>query len=176
MVSNVVLVSSVFAVVLTVVLVSLGMHLYSRSKGSVSIVLDKYEFSPGETITGKIHIKAKKPIEAKSLNVTLRGVMKSSSSSITICGSNKQKNKEKEIFSFNQQILGVKNFTIGESDYSFTIKIPQNVLKNAEGFAGAVVNTIKLISGDTRSVYWYVDASLDIPGFDLSKSVQINVV
>lgn len=174
MVSDMVLVSSVFAVVLTAVLVSLSMYLYSRSKGSVSIVLDKYEFSPGETIKGKVVLKIKKPIQAKSLTVGLRGVMKSSSS-ITM-GSSKQKQKDKEIFSFSQPISMAKNYIIGESEQSFTIKIPQNVLKNAEGFAGAIVNTIKLISGDTRSVYWYVDARLDIPGFDLSNTVQINVV
>jgi hypothetical protein len=176
MVSEQVIVIGVFSIVIPIILIALGLFLYSKTKGNIKILLERTQFSPGETIKGKIHLQAKKPIEVKSLNVTLRGVMKSSPSSITIGGSNKQKNKEKEIFSFNQQIFGVKNFTIGESDHSFTIKIPANVLKNAEGFAGALVNTIKLISGDTRSVYWYVDARLDIPGFDLSDRVQINIV
>jgi len=175
MVSDVILVSSVFAIVLTVVLVSLGFFLYSRTKGKITIELDKYSFSPGETLTGKVKLIIKKPSESKSLKVGLRGVLKSSSSNITTSNSN-QKQNNKEIFSFSQPIEGARNYAIGEKEYPFSIKIPQNVLKNADGFAGAVVNTIKLISGDTRSVYWYVDTSLDIPGFDLSKSVQINVV
>ena len=143
----------------------------AKSKGKIEIVLDKFEFVPGEAVTGKVILKLKKPVEANSLNVGIVGERKIQHFS----GSNYSSRKQ-VIFDFKKPLSG-KGVYSGEHEIPFQILIPRNIFENQifSGIAGKMVNSAMFLTGNYTKVDWYVRANLDIPGVDIKKSVRINI-
>ncbi|MBM3233818.1 hypothetical protein FJZ19_01860 [Candidatus Pacearchaeota archaeon] len=149
-------------------------------KGSVDIQLDKYDFSPGDTVSGKAVFTLKKVVHARGAKVRLIGVKKETK----IGGSalfNSKTNVNKSmgyVFDFVQPLSGEKDYS-GNFTYNFKIKIPKNVLTQSdigEGIAGTIIKSAQILSGVSSQIKWYVVAFLDVPmGIDVSKKVQINV-
>ncbi|MCK4491033.1 MAG: hypothetical protein KAU03_00310, partial [Candidatus Altiarchaeales archaeon] len=52
---------------------------FGLSKGDIEISLEKYNFSPGDTIKGKVSLKLKKPVNAKQLRLVFVGEKTTSS-------------------------------------------------------------------------------------------------
>ena len=46
---------------------------YLGLEKQIDVTLDKYDYAPGETITGKAILKLKNPTEARQLRVELMG-------------------------------------------------------------------------------------------------------
>ena len=171
------------------------------SRGDLEVALDKYQFSPGDTVSGKVTLKLKKPTQANKITISVtgektittnrsRGVgigngvsigfgSQNSSSSMT----NMPETQTEKIFSFELPLDGSKEYTEGE--YPFSIKLPADIVQpqtpaNIGGAAGAVAQVINAVSsmsgGTTVRTEWYVEAQLDIPGaIDMRKKVVINV-
>jgi hypothetical protein len=134
-------------------------------KGKIEIFIEKYQFSPGDTIKGKISMKLKKPVHARALKVGLIGEKWGPSS--------RGGSATYYVFKFEMPLDYEKDYLEGE--YEFEIKIPVDILESAPGgLAGEVLKSYRFLSGMRTS--WYVEAKLDIPsGLDVSKQVQVNI-
>lgn len=144
------------------------------SRGDVLIQLPKYNYSPGEVITGTMTIKLKKPIHANSVNVRLLGEEK-----VTQRMGGNTSTRTNIIFDFDQPLDGEKDYPPKTPlTYNFQIQIPANIgqqpienetLKTVVGVAQALGGTRKIIK-------WTIIGRLDIPkAIDLRKRVQVNI-
>jgi hypothetical protein len=145
-------------------------------RGKIEIILDKYNFSPGETISGKANFKLNKIVHARGAKIRVFGVKKEVKINKAVFGnSGKLNHGQGFIFDFTQPLDNEKDYS-GEFSYEFKVTIPSNVLTNISGVMGSLVNSLQMLSGVSSSIKWYVVAYLDIPGaIDISKKVQINV-
>jgi len=156
-------------------------------RNQIDLILDKYSFKPGDTITGKINLKLKKPMMARKISVALVGIriirMTGMSVGPVRVGSSKQN---------QDQIYNIYNFEIpldGENMYfnelyPFEIKIPVDILQSAQqvqppaGLGGGLTEFVltmqqSFLAANSR-VEWSVETKLDIPrGTDIRKSQQI---
>ena len=142
----------------------------TRFKRSIKINLDKYQFSPGEEITGTLILKLKKAIQAKGLSVRLLGkeVINSREGGV----SNSRTNV---IFDFSLPLDGEKEYPAGkELSYSFNIKIPVNVFGEQPLVE---IDTRRLFGASigSRRIDWFVIGRLESPGFDIIGKTKINI-
>ncbi len=174
MVEVIYIVLSAIAIIAVVVLV---LYFISKSKGNVKIQIDNYNYSPGDTITGKILLNIKKPITSKSLSISLTGIQKTTSPSIGTNGRRTTNTKYNTLFSFNLPLEGKKEYSSGENNYSFKIKIPSDIIsKNAiNPIADTLIKSIQILSGSSSVIQWYLNAELETAGFNLLDKVQINI-
>jgi len=151
--------------------------MFGFGKKLIDVILEKYNFSPGENVKGKISLTLDKIIHAKQLRVALIGERTSPVTKTQPDGKSYQTQEKTYVFNFQMPLDGEKDYQQGE--YTFEIKIPLNVLQNVplEGKIGGILKTIQVLSMASSRISWYVQANLDIPlGFDVSKRVQINIV
>ncbi len=145
-------------------------------KKQIDMVLEKYNFSAGETVSGKVSLTLDKIIHAKQLRVALIGERISTINQRRPDGSIQPRQAKEYVYNFQMPLDGEKDYQQGE--YKFEIKIPANVLQSnpLEGKIGGILKTIQALSMAGARISWYVQANLDIPmGFDVSKRVQINI-
>ncbi len=166
----------VLSVVALAILITIVLFILSRSKGKISINLDKMEYSPGETITGKVVLNLKKTVQAKALNIGLMG----EKSNVKYGGNrnNRTQRTSGKIFDFSKPLAGEGNYPVGEKIVEFQLKIPQDILTQSSmgtGAIGSLVKSAQILTGNISSVKWYVTAWLDISGIDISKKIQINI-
>ncbi len=147
---------------------------FGFGKGKIEVFLEKYNFSPGETIKGRITLKLKKPIRAKALKVGLVGEKATAQYGRTSDRGISTSRRKTHFYDFEMPIDGEKEYVEGE--YNFEIKIPANVLQAPRGAVGDVIKGIQLLSGKDVRISWHVISKLDIPsGLDVSKKVQVNI-
>jgi sporulation-control protein spo0M len=149
--------------------------IFGFGKGKIDIVIERYNFSPGETIKGNIILKLKEPTHAKALKVGLLGE-KSVTETRMINGRTTTNNRNVTVFNFEMPLDGEKDYTEGE--YDFELKVPTNLAQPSlpQSAVGDVIKTIQILAGRESNVRWYVVAKLDIPmGIDVSKKIQINI-
>lgn len=145
-------------------------------KGKMNVQLEKYQFSPGEEIVGKLSMNLKKPVEANGVNVRLLGREK-----ITTRRGDQSSTDFVTIFDFEQPLDGSKTYPSGtELSYDFKIKIPEDVLSkssavSAEGTLGTIMKAASHMSDKSKRLDWYLIGRLDSKGFDLKKKIKINV-
>ncbi len=148
-------------------------YLISKSKGQIEIILDKYQYSLGETINGKVKLRIKKPMNSKELKISLIGQQKVKSRRMNMnqrTSTNEYKNLE--IFNFTMPLHKQKEYSIGEQEIDFQIKIPNNILNSQEP------QTLGFFNFSRRNfpIKWYLSADLEVPGINpYSKKVQINI-
>jgi len=150
--------------------------MFGFGKKQIDVILEKYNFSPGETVKGKISLTLDKIIHAKQLRVALIGERISTVNERRPDGSMYPKQEKTYVYNFQMPLDGEKDYQQGE--YTFEIKIPSNVLQNIplEGKIGGILKTIQALSTAGSRISWYVQANLDIPmGFDVLKKIQINI-
>ncbi|MDP2672869.1 MAG: hypothetical protein Q8O84_03600 [Nanoarchaeota archaeon] len=160
-------------------LILLGIISYfiiAKSKGRIEIILDKYQYSPGETINGKVKLIIKKPLVSKELKISLIGQQKIKSRKMNINRQNSRNEfKTIEVFNFAMPLHKQKEYTIGGQEINFQIKIPNNILNSQEpkvlGFLGAFD-----FSARKYPIKWYLSADLEVPGINpYSKKIQVNI-
>jgi len=143
--------------------------------GKVEIQLNKFNFSPGETIQGKVLLKLNKILKAKELNIELFGEKKTR----TISSRGAGNTRTIKVYSFRLPLDVEKDYPSGEKLYNFSIKIPSDILdqqKLPEGTVGTIIKAIQIFSGGER-ISWYLQATLQRPlSIDINRKVQINVV
>jgi len=166
----------VIGIVVLVGVVFLALYLIARGKGKITLRLDKMEFIPGETISGTLSLKMKKPVEAGSLNVGILGTMERTSYSRNPKGGMSRNTRHETVFDFKKPIDGQKTYS-GYKDYNFQLKIPTDIYKSSTGNAVAdtLVKSAQILSGVTSKIKWFVKANLEMKGFDISKKVRINI-
>lgn len=148
-------------------------------RGKIEIIPEKYNFSPGDIIKGRVVLKLKKPILARQLKIGFVGIRIPTSQPTTVLRGTRGRGGggEEIIYSFEMPLDGEKEYFKGE--YSFEIKIPTNILQRApevEGALGTVLKGVKFLIGETTRIDWYLEASLDIPkALDIKKKIKINL-
>ncbi len=161
------------------------------SKGTMELQLDKYNFKPGDEITGKVNIKLKKPTEGKELFVEFIGtrIDKFRTSSGAVGGGSNHKSgtqtKYTTVHKFKMPLDGEKEYK--EGSYDFNIMIPMDILGSqqttttnemSEG-AQAGVAVMRAIAGGTTHtdsrLKFEIKARLDMPGFDMKKDQDITI-
>ena len=128
----------------------------------ISLMLEKYNFKPGDTAKGTVKINLKKPAYARKLLVSLIGVRK------VRRGNNWQWQK---IYDFDIPISGEKNYQ--NEQIPFELNIPpdildprtsqqaiQDSLEDKLGTAGKFLSAVSVGTGKTE---WKIKAQLDIP-------------
>ena len=151
------------------------MGIFSNDK--IILTLEKYDFKPGEKITGKIKLNLKKPTKARKLEVSLIGQRKESHKSSRGTTSYQTTN----VFDFNLPLGMEKEYH--NSEYNFEIKIPDDILKqtrapNTSGFDGAFEKAVSVgIALAGKRYYpmeWLIRVHLDVPmKLDIKKSQEI---
>ena len=147
--------------------------MFGFGKGKIEIQLDKYNYSPGETIQGNITLDLKKQLKARGVFVTLYGEKKVRQMSSTTQGTSIQR-----VFEFKQPLDKAGEYPPTLKNYTFHIKIPSNILSGQapEGVLGNIVKAAQFLGGSSAMIQWYIDARIDIPmGIDVSRRVQINI-
>lgn len=144
---------------------------FGLGKKEIEVALDKYGYTPGETITGKVELKLKNPTEARQLRIELIGER-----ATTKMGRGGVSRGKGHIYSFKMPLDGERTYSGGE--YNFQIKIPANILQTVSipgGAVGEVVKAVEFLSGAYTRISWFVRAVLDRPGKkDISsKNVQV---
>jgi len=151
--------------------------MFGFGKKQIDVILEKFNFSPGDTIRGKVSLTLDKPVYAKQLRVALIREKISTRMERRSDGRTYPKEEKTYIYNFQMPLDGEKEYLKGE--YTFEIKIPMNVSQNipVEGKVGTILKTIQALSTAGSRISWYVQANLDISmGFDVSKKIQINIV
>jgi hypothetical protein len=150
-------------------------------KGKIDVLIEKYNFSPGEMIKGRVILELKKPILAKELRIGLFGLKITTRQITSSKGTPTTQTKTEFIYRFEMPLDKEKAYLKG--DYPFEIKIPENILqipkKVPEGILGTLLKTAEIastIAGVSSRIEWYLEATLAIPkGFDMKKKVKINI-
>jgi hypothetical protein len=168
----------IFLVLLSLGLIILIMYLISKSKGKIEIQLDKFNFTPGEVITGTMTLNLKKALDASALEAGLIGVSKSSQYGRTSGGGVSRSSSTQNVFEFFYPLDREKIYNPGVMSYKFQINIPRDILTNLSTGNKAIDSLVKsamFVTGNIRNVNWYVTGRLKIGGFDIKKKVQVNI-
>jgi len=148
--------------------------MFGFGKKQIEVIIEKYNFSPGESIKGIIKLALNKPTHAKALKVGLIGERLTNTTRVQ-SGTVRPEQRKEYVFNFEMPLDGEKEYSQGE--YNFEIKIPTNISQNLPGgLAGDLLKTVQILAGNKSNIYWYVIAKLDIPmGIDVSNRIQINI-
>jgi len=149
----------------------------------ITLMLDKYNFKPGEMIKGKVKLNLKKPVSARKLEVAFIGRMIQKQSAASVAGlaavasGNRARSRTDytTVFNFKMPLAGEKEYH--KEEYPFEIKIPDSILQDnqkTEGKAATAATALKVLGGISRHVDWYVKAELDVPmKLDIKNSQKI---
>lgn len=128
----------------------------------ITLMLEKYNFNPGEIAKGNITINLKKPTYARKLQVSLIGVRR------VRRGNSWQWQK---VYDFDMPISGEKDYQ--NEQVPFQLQIPPDILQaktsqqaiqeglqDKLGAAGSLISAVSVGTGVTK---WKIRAQLDIP-------------
>lgn len=155
------------------------MSLFDFTKGTLSITVDKFDFSLGDFIEGTVSLKLKNKLEAKALTVRL------------VCEKEYEGRDSKghiqktvhRLFDFAVPLDGEKEYDAEEKSYHFKIGIPQEKPVDAAvdtaitAMPELLAKMVNAIAASSKiTMYWFLEARLDVPwAVDLTEKVQINV-
>jgi hypothetical protein len=151
------------------------MGLFGKDK--ITLTLEKYDYKPGDKIKGTVKLNLKKPTKARKLEVSFIGTKtdKQTGMGIGPTASNNRQTRTIKVYDFTIPLDGEKNYQ--EEEYSFEIKIPDDIHQTAQklnGKIGTAITALKTISGVYSRVDWYVKSELDVPmSLDVKKSQKI---
>jgi hypothetical protein len=144
-------------------------------KGKIELILEKHSYSAGETIKGDIHLKLKKPIKARKIEIRLLGQEKITTRHVSSGGGYHTRTHTYTICDVKIPLDGEKEYM--KEDYNFELPIPPDVLNvsaRPDGALGNVIKAAEYLSGRHRRLVFNVIANLDIPmGLDVSKKQNI---
>lgn len=155
--------------------------IFGLGAGKINITLEKYNFTHGETITGKVLLELKKPTIAKRLKLALVGVRETTSRVKNSRGDSSMETRSDFIHNFEMTLKEEGEYQSGE--YPFEVNIPSDVsalpvpaLDGTIGVIAKAAMALAAASGVNSRVHWYIEASLDVPkAFDIKKKVDITV-
>lgn len=160
------------------------------NKGTIEIVPDKYDYSPSETVTGKVKLALNAPTMAKKLSITLFAEETDTSSQVGIMMNNSigagTQTRRSTVFNVEIPLGGEQEYSAGEYPFSITIPAEQTPAQMQQALGDGVLGAMVGIAGALSAINptmrtskrdWYLKADLDIPGMfnDVKNQVQINV-
>jgi|GEM_PF-1099878 hypothetical protein len=178
-----------------IIIWGLALSIYNKSRGTISVVLDKYQFMRGEKVTGKVVVNLKKVIHAQKLSVSVVATKQITERQVNLVrtpannpGGMPQQDRTNNItlFEFELPLDGEKDYL--QAEYTFEITIPQDAAMSGSGNLspmGAMIGgmgpnlqinpniPVEIVNSQ---ISWNVNGHLYIPGKpDLSGVAQINV-
>ena len=167
-------------------------------KGKIDISIQKFNYAPGDTISGNIALTLKKPVKAREVSISLIGEQwitsreKESGLGITgggigLSSSSSSQVERAHIYDFKQQLDSEREYSEGREYYFFEMKVPADIMGGTPqtpevqvklGQVQKVIQTAKAMTGAIPSspIKWYLLAKLDIPrGLDIRKKVDITI-
>jgi len=128
----------------------------------ITLMLEKFNFNPGEIAKGTITINLKKPTSARKLQVSLIGTRKVRKGTST---------QWQKVYDFDMPISGEKEYQ--SETIQFQLPIPPDILsartqqqaiqeglQGKLGGAGSLISAVTVGAGNTK---WKIRAQLDIP-------------
>lgn len=139
---------------------------FGIGEGKIEIILDRVNYSLGDTVKGTVKLELKSPKKAKELRVKLWGERSRAG---------KSKSNKEIIHEFTLRLDGEKEYSSGEYQFEIALpKLPEPKLEGKVGEILGVAQTLGLVASPPR---WYIQASLNLPmSIDITKTVQLNVV
>ena len=140
----------------------------------ITLMLERYNFFPGEKISGKVALNLKKPTKARKFEVGLYGTRRETHRS-----RGKTETRYVQVYDFKIPLGQEGEYQTGE--WNFEIPIPDDILmigsrQRPEGKLGVVSDVVSAIGGGTGyyPIEWSVQAQLDVPmKLDIKKSQKI---
>ncbi len=141
----------------------------------ITLMLEKYNFTPGEVAKGNIKLNLKNPTYARKLTISLIGVRKVRK------GTSWQ---WQTVYDFDMPVAGEKDYQ--DEQVPFELKIPPDVLnprtsqqaiqESLQEKLGAAGKLISAVSVGTGTTNWKIRAQLDIPKkFDVKTDQDIQL-
>lgn len=134
--------------------------------GSMSLTLDRYDFTPGDKVTGKITLALEEPLDGKRLVVGMVGSRKRIGYEKGTDGRTTQSSHTEKVYEFERQLDGEHSYQTGEYDFELVVPddaSPQSGI-DADGLVGDVARLVAALSQSGRtSIKWQVYAFLDLP-------------
>jgi len=141
----------------------------------ITLMLEKYNFNPGDVAKGTITINLKKPTYARKLLVSLIGTRKVRKGNST---------SWQKVYDFDMPISGEKEYQ--KENLNFELQIPpnileaktqqqavQNALEDKLGSAGSLIGAMAVGRGTTK---WKIRVQLDVPkAFDVKADQDIQL-
>ena len=128
----------------------------------ITLMLEKFNFNPGEIAKGTIAVNLKKSTYARKLQVSLIGTRKVRKGTST---------QWQKVYDFDMPISGEKEYQ--NETIQFQLPIPPDILsartqqqaiqeglQNKLGAAGGLISAVTVGAGNTK---WKIRAQLDIP-------------
>ncbi|MFH1431647.1 MAG: hypothetical protein ABIG84_00315 [archaeon] len=149
--------------------------LFGFLSGKIDLVLPKSTFSPGETIKGTVHLRLKKPVKARKLEVSLICEEITTRRTENPQGSPGTRKSTERLCDITLPLDSEKEYT--EKVYDFEITVPPDALKGQkapDNVMGGVIGVMDMVSGTRRKTRWFVKANLDVPySTDISRKQDI---
>ena len=154
------------------------MGLFSGEK--MTLMLEKYDYKPGDVIKGTVTLRLKKPMHARKLDVGLIGRKIEHQGGGIRIGSGGTKHTSstnyQTVYDFHIPLGSEQDYL--EGSFPFEIRVPVDILQTQgpqlEGKAAAAVNVLKALGGVSSRIEWIVIARLDLPmKMDVSASQKI---
>ncbi len=156
-------------------------------KDQIDVKLEKYAYTPGETIKGHVGLKLKRPVNAKKLMVALIGLRIVHQGNIAIgpirVGNQGQQTQVYTIYHF--EIPLDEEAVYYHEFYPFEIQIPPDILQSAQQNFNStltglgktfseIAQVMNQLSMSGSRVEWSVEATLQIPlKIDIANSQKI---
>ena len=144
--------------------------------GKMQLTLEKYSYSPGETIKGKAVLTTKKPVHATEFKIRLYAEQITQERNVR----GEMETVRTRVYDYEQPLDGEKDYT--DCSYDFEIKIPgkqqeaNELLKKGMQAAKAFSGVLNSFGVSTSLIEWRVRAELNIPGGrDIKKQTSITI-
>ena len=138
--------------------------------GEIQIVLDRKEYSPSDTIKGKLLFRLESPVKARGVKLALFGERKEMHKHYT----GKYASSHPvfvRVFHEKQVLSSKKSFKNGD-EVQFSFKLPGGALFDVKK-RGVLADIFASLEPKTN---WYIVATLDLPlAFDISSKTRVNV-
>ena len=154
-------------------------------KGKINIALQRTNYAPGDTISGDVILKLKKPVKAREVSISLIGEQRRTRVGGMPSGGGVSVGTEHfRIYDFKQQLDSEKEYS-QEREYHFEIKIPGDILSTGsqmpevEGKLGQGLKIAQAAATMTgalpfQQTKWYLLAKLDLPGgLDIKRKADV---
>jgi hypothetical protein len=155
--------------VILVVAIAFGIKIL-MNRNKIKIILENYNFKPGDKIKGKILVKSNYT-QMNSLNVGISCYLVQRSYN----GRNGSSSKRRKLFDFEKPLKTGGGLTKG-TEIPFELDIPKDVMVKIENsVAKAAMGVLSALSGQRRRYDWYVETRIDKGGLDVRNWQKIVV-
>jgi len=131
----------------------------------ITLMLEKYNYTPGETIKGTVTLKLKKPTKARKLEIAFIGekIQQSTGMGVGPTAKRGHGSDHTYLYHFNMPLAGEGEYQ--EGSWPFELVIPPDVKQQAQtqgpgAKVGTAISALQAVSGVISRIDWYVYAKL----------------